>query len=213
MDSWTRSRPAARVRTVLRRPTMRTTLILVMCAAPHIYASESEPPGGVLVKPPHTVKHQELKDPGLDSTDRTVDVFYPADGVARYPLVSFAHGYGGEVYWFLRSTLDSMSLCMRKAAYYNAVELIYKVSLHLDNRWCAVKNLPGLIESAAAAYDRPVARRWRRALFMVRWKVRLAKWRPVFNEAWLRPGGAGEQQFAKRFQNHADAHQDPSLLP
>ena len=38
---------------------------------------------------------------------------------------------------------------------------------------------------------------------MVRWAVRLRKWRAVFNEAWLRPGGAGEQQFAKRFRRCA----------
>jgi hypothetical protein len=128
----------------------------------------------------------------------------------QYNLV--AHGYGREVYWFLRSTLDSMSLCMRKDAYYGAVELIYKVSLHLDNRWCAVKQLPGLIESAAVAYDRPVARRWRRALVMARWEARLRKWRAAFNEAWLRPGGVGERQLAKRFEDYAHAHQDPVCL-
>ena len=121
----------------------------------------------------------------------------------QYNLI--AHGHGNEVYWFLRSTLDSMSLCMRKTAYYNAVELIYKVSLHLDNRWCTVKQLPGLIESAAAAYDRPVARRWRRALFMARWAARLRMWRAAFTEVWLRPGGVGEKQLAKRFETYAAA--------
>jgi len=121
----------------------------------------------------------------------------------QYNLV--AHGYGREVYWFLRSALDSMSLCMRKTAYYGAVELIYTVSLHLDNRWCSIKQLPGILESAAVAYDRPVARRWRRALFMARWAARLRKWRAAFTEVWLRPGGVGEQQLAKRFENYAHA--------
>ena len=55
--------------------------------------------------------------------------------IGLHLLNLIAHGYGRDVYWFLRSTFD-MSLCMRKEAYYGAVELIYKVSLHLDNRWC-----------------------------------------------------------------------------
>ncbi len=119
----------------------------------------------------------------------------------QYNLV--ANGHGKQVYWHLRKVLDSMSLCMHKHTYYSAVELLYKVSLHLDNRWCTHHQLPGLLECATNAYNRPVARRWRRAVFMVRWKVRLAKWRAVFNEAWLRPGGAGEKQFAKRFRSYA----------
>ena len=119
----------------------------------------------------------------------------------QYNLV--AHGYGKQVYWFLRSMLDSMSLCMYKHDYYGAVELIYKVSLHLDNRWCLHHRLPGLIECATVAYDRPVARRWRRVLFMGRWKCRLAKWRAAFTEVWLRPGGEGERQLAKRFRINA----------
>ena len=119
----------------------------------------------------------------------------------QYNLI--AHGYGRDVYWFLRSVLDSMSLCMRKDAYYSVVELIYKVSLHLDTRWCSVKQLPGIIESAVVAYDRPVARRWRRALFMTRWAVRLPKWRAAFTEAWLRPGGVGERQLAQRFESYS----------
>ena len=59
-----------------------------------------------------------------------------------------------------------------------------------------------------------MARRWRRAIFMVRWKVRLAKWRAVFNEAWLRPGGAGEKQFAKRFRSYAtNTHSSKTSSP
>ena len=123
----------------------------------------------------------------------------------QYNLV--AHGQGAKVYWHLRKVLDSMSLCMHKHTYYGAVELLYKVSLHLDNRWCVYHKLPGLIECATNAYDRPVARRWRRALFMARWAVRLPKWRAAFTEAWLRPGGVGEQQLARRFGEHATAHQ------
>jgi hypothetical protein len=118
-----------------------------------------------------------------------------------------AHGHGREVYRFLRSTLDTMSLCMRKNAYCSAVDLIYKVSLHLDHRWCAMKQLPGLVECAAVAYDRPVARRWRRALFMARWAARLRMWRAAFTEVWLQPGGVGEQQLAKRFKTYATAHE------
>ena len=119
----------------------------------------------------------------------------------QYKLV--VHGKAERVYSFLRGVLRRMSLCMREDAYYGAVEIICMVSLHLDNRWCAVARLPGLSECAAAAYERPVARRWRRALFMARWAARLPKWRAVFTEAWLRPGGLGEQQLAKHFTTYA----------
>ena len=122
----------------------------------------------------------------------------------QYNLV--AHGHGEQVYWFLRDMLDHMSLCMHKHDYYGSVELIYKVSLHLDNRWCIHHQLPGLIECATVAYDRPVARRWRRALFMVRWKCRLRKWRAAFTEVWLRPGGVGERRLAEHFENYARPH-------
>ena len=124
----------------------------------------------------------------------------------QYNLVS--HGHGAKVYWYLRKLLNSMSLCMHKHEYYSAVELLCKVSLHLDNPWCVHHKLPRLIDCATNAYDRPVARRWRRALFMVRWAVRLPKWRAAFTEAWLRPGGVGEQQLAQRFGKHAASHHD-----
>lgn len=122
----------------------------------------------------------------------------------EYNLV--VHGYGRAVYWFLNHVMKRMSLCKRKGAYYDAVLLIHKVSLHLDNRWCTHHQLPCLLDCAHAAYERPVARHWRRALFMVLWKCRLAKWRAAFTEAWLRPGGVGEQQLATRFENYTHAH-------
>ena len=120
----------------------------------------------------------------------------------QYNLV--VHGHGSAVYWFLRLMLCKMSLCMRKEAFNNAVKLLYNVSLFLDNRWCHNFQLPGLLDSAAEAYDRPVARRWRRALFMARWQWRLNKWRAVFTEEWLRPEGVYEQLAAKRFKTSAN---------
>ena len=59
---------------------------------------------------------------------------------------------------------------------------------------------------ALAAYERPVARRWRRAIAIVRWEARLRKWRVPFVEAWLRPGGSGARSLAKRFAEHASVH-------
>eukprot|EP01048_Picozoa_sp_COSAG05_P011218 COSAG05_NODE_1043_length_6061_cov_10.071285_5_plen_341_part_00 len=62
-------------------------------------ASAGKPAGGTMIKPPLKTKHVEMHDAKQDSTDRTVDVFYPetgqASGGAKYPLLSFAHGYGG----------------------------------------------------------------------------------------------------------------------
>ena len=52
----------------------------------------------------------------------------------EYNLV--VHGYGRMVYRLLNYFLKRMSLCKRRGAYYDAVLLIHKVSLHLDNRWC-----------------------------------------------------------------------------
>ena len=115
------------------------------------------------------------------------------------------HGYGENVYWCLREVLRQMSLCMRKKAFDEAVRLIYDTSLHLSERWCTQHGLPDIAWSAAHAYDRPVARRWRRALFMVRWECRLNRWREVFTEQWLRPGGLGEQNLAVHFRECADS--------
>ena len=84
----------------------------------------------------------------------------------EYNLV--VHGYGRAVYWFLNHVMKRMSLCKRKGAYYDAVLLIHKVSLHLDNRWCTHHQLPCLLACAHAAYVRPVARPCRRPLVRVR---------------------------------------------
>jgi hypothetical protein len=115
------------------------------------------------------------------------------------------HGYGNDVYSILREVLRQMSLCMHKKAFDEAVRLIHDVSLHLSKRWCVQHGLPDIPQSAADAYDRPVARRWRRVLFMVRWECRLKKWREVFTESWLRPGGVGEQHLAAHFREFVDS--------
>jgi hypothetical protein len=142
----------------------------------------------------------------VSSIARADTVLLSYEQVYRNEYNLVVHGYGRMVYSFLNHVMSRMSLCKRKGAYYDAVLLIYKVSLHLDNRWCTHRKLPCLLDCAHAAYDRPVARHWRRALFMVFWKCRLAKWRAAFTEVWLRPGGVGEQQLATRFKNHAHAH-------
>lgn len=119
----------------------------------------------------------------------------------QFDLVT--HGYGMRVYNLLRHVMNRMSLCMHRSSYYKAVEIIYQVSLHLNHRWCPVADFPDVLECAWSAYERPVARRWRRALLMARWSARLAKWRAAFVESWLRPGGLGEKQLAKHFANYA----------
>ena len=141
----------------------------------------------------------------VDSIARSDTVLLSYETVYRNEYNLVVHGYGRIVYAFLNHVMGRMSLCMRKHAYYNAILHIHKVSLHLDNRWCVHHKLPCLIDCAHAAYERPVARRWRRALFMVRWKCRLAKWRAAFTEAWLRPGGVGEKQLATHFEDCARA--------
>ena len=115
-------------------------------------------------------------------------------------------GHGAAVHMYIRELLQQMSRCMPKKRYDAAVRLIRQVSMHLDDKWCVANEQQGVFEMASAAWKRPVARRWRRALAMARWKWRIAKWRAVFTEVWLRPGGEGERMLAKRFTEYANTH-------
>ena len=123
----------------------------------------------------------------------------------QYSLVMYKKG--AIVYRYIVELLRRMSLCMRSQAYYTAYDIIRAVTQYMDRTYVVAHKLPDVTACAFAAYDRPVARRWRRAIAMVRWEARLRKWRVPFVEAWLRPGGSGECAMAKRFAKNADASQ------
>ena len=135
---------------------------------------------------------------------RTRDLSYEEVYRSQFNLVIYGHG--ATVHVLIQELLRHMSRCMPKKKYDDAVKLIYQVSMHLDNKWCVVNEQLGVHEMAIAAYIRPVAQRWRRALAMTRWRCRLAKWRTAFNEVWLRPGGVGERRLAENFENYARPH-------
>jgi dienelactone hydrolase len=70
-------------------------LLLPMLALPPLSLSGT-PSNGVMVPPPLKSTHTEMRDPGQDATDRTVDVYAPEPvGRSSFPLISFAHGLGG----------------------------------------------------------------------------------------------------------------------
>lgn len=126
----------------------------------------------------------------------------------QYNLV--VHGRGWFVYNRIHELLRRMSLSMPLEAYWAAFRIIHDISLHLDNRWCAVKRVPSLVDLATDAFNRPVARRWRKVIAVLRWGAKIRLWRAAFTEVWLRPGGVGERALAKRFNENKRVRVIPS---
>ena len=120
---------------------------------------------------------------------------------AQFCLVLWEKGQ--LVYDYAVELLRRMSLCMRSKAYYTTAKRIGDLTAYMDHTFVLAHDLLDVAACALVAYDRPVARRWRRAISVVRWVARLRKWRAAFLEAWLRPGGAGECAMSKRFAKNA----------
>ena len=129
----------------------------------------------------------------------------------QYCLVSWKKGQ--LIYDYTVELLRRMSLCMRSNAYYTAAKLIGAATTYMDRTFVLTHNLLDVAACASVAYDRPVARRWRRAISVVRWVARLRKWRATFLEAWLRPGGSGECAMGRRFAKNATWRGAPTTLP
>lgn len=121
----------------------------------------------------------------------------------QYTLVM--NGRGWFVYNTILEILRQMSLRMCFQDYQRAITVMHAVSLHLDNQWCATRKLPGIIDAAMSAFNRPVAQRWRKAIGVARWGARIRLWRAAFTEVWLRPGGVGEQALSKQFDENKKA--------
>lgn len=139
-----------------------------------------------------------------------------AIALKRSALLSYEHvyrtqynvvmnGHGWFVYNTILEILRQMSLRMCFQDYQCAITVMHSVSLHLDNQWRATRELPGIIDAAMSAFNRPVAQRWRRVVGVVRWGARIRLWRAAFTEVWLRPGGVGENELSKRFDDNKKA--------
>tara|TARA_B100000963_G_scaffold32534_1_gene24176 strand:- start:445 stop:984 length:540 start_codon:yes stop_codon:yes gene_type:complete len=101
-------------------------------------------------------------------------------------------------------TFRRMSLSRRPLAYYLATGIIKDCAMYLDNVWLRRWEKPSLTEVADAMYDRPVARRWRRALAHAKWSVRIHAWRVAFDEIYLQPGNAGALRAEAHFRQCAE---------
>ena len=140
------------------------------------------------------------------AVNNTRDLTFEGAYRIQYRLAMYKQG--AILYDYIVELLRRMSLCMRWREYCIAYDTIRAVAHYMDRTYVVTHKLPDVTACALAAYDRPVARRWRHAIAIVRWEARLRKWRVPFVEAWLRPGGAGECALAKRFAENADASQE-----
>jgi len=85
-----------------------------------------------------------------------------------------------------------------------AIEIIEDCAMYLDLVWLRRWEKPSLADVAEAMYDRPVARRWRRALAYAKWWVRVRAWRVAFDEEYLKPGNAGAVRAEAHFRECAE---------
>lgn len=138
------------------------------------------------------------------AVNQTQDLAFGNMYFTQYNLVNYKKG--PLIYDYIVELLRRMSLRMRSEAYYNAVQVISAVANYMNRTYVVNARRRDVMGCALAAYERPVARRWRRAIAIVRWEARLRKWRVSFVEAWLRPGGSGARSLAKRFAEHASVH-------
>ena len=108
-------------------------------------------------------------------------------------------GRGEALHDAIGDALRRLSLTERAASYNIAVVLIRDCAMYLNQVWVPKTERPSIEAIGKAMYDRPVARRWRRALAHAKWTARLRKWRSVFDVFDAAPGRSGALRAAKRF--------------
>lgn len=108
-------------------------------------------------------------------------------------------GRGEALHDAIGDAMRRLSLTARAASYDQAVVLIRACAMYLDHVWVPKTGRPSIEAIGKAVYDRPVARRWRRALAHAKWTARLRKWRAVFDVFDAAPGRSGALRAAKRF--------------
>ena len=111
---------------------------------------------------------------------------------------------GEEVLELITHAFRRMSLTRRPLVYGTAVGIVKDCAMYLDQVWLRRWEKPSLLDVAEAMYERPVARRWRRALAYAKWSVRVRAWRVAFDEIYLAPGNAGALRAEEHFRECAE---------
>ena len=111
---------------------------------------------------------------------------------------------GDEVLELITDAFRRMSLTRRPLVYGMAVGIVKDTAMYLDHVWLKRWEKKSLMEVATEMYERPVARRWRRALAYARWFVRVRAWRMAFDEIYLKPGNAGALRAEAHFRQCAE---------
>ena len=116
----------------------------------------------------------------------------------NYNLVAL--GRGEALHDAITDALRRLALAERAASYDRAVVLIRDCAMYLDQVWVPKSGRPRIAAVGEAMYDRPVARRWRRALTHAKWTARLRTWRAAFDVFDAAPNRSGAVRAAKRFR-------------
>ena len=115
------------------------------------------------------------------------------------------NGNGQRIYDAIVDILRKMSLFTLPRLSNKTLRLICQVSVFLCRNWVTVNNQIDLDTYGKWVYMRPVARRWRRAVAMVRWKLRIMAWRCTFNELAFRPEGVSALRVGAHFYECAQS--------
>ena len=131
-------------------------------------------------------------------------ISYAATYTSQYELV--IGGRGAQLYDVVADALRRFSLCSLPRKYCVGAKLICHISMYLDSVWVVVhgEGRQRLCALTKSMYDRPVARRWRRALAHAKWFVRVRAWRVAFDEVLYAPGSAGARRAATHFRECAE---------
>lgn len=116
----------------------------------------------------------------------------------NYNLVAL--GRGEALHDAITDAIRRLSLAERAVSFNRAVVLIRDCAMYLDQVWVPKNGRPRIEAVGKAMYDRPVARRWRRALMHAKWTARFVKWRAAFDVFDAAPNRSGALRAAKRFR-------------
>ena len=115
---------------------------------------------------------------------------------------------GPQVYAMVVRALETMTLATDFETFQKRMRLVLDLSMHLDRVWVPARThaYAPLLVVAIHAWDRPVARRWRRVCRLVRWIVRIPKLLVPFNEVAWAPKSQAARRAEERFQANANVY-------
>ena len=99
--------------------------------------------------------------------------------------------------------LHKLSLMRGEKSYYTVAKLYHDLLMYGERTWARNFKHPFLLDEAKRLYERPVARRWRRAWNYLRWVGRIRAWVLCFNEYAFMDNSIGAQRCAENFYSHA----------